>query len=202
MHLLAISGACPTETAEAIANHLASVTARFAATDRLKETVHYNELFAGVLAHDLRNPIGVARFAIQRLVREESIERRQASRKTIELILRALDRLGRLVEDLLMVGQVEGGRVAVDRAALEPEEIISDVADSFAVTASAASLRIDIDLATPLPPVAVAVFPPVLPSSTCLALPQATVAGASTSKPIKAWFCQELDWESWNIIGS
>jgi len=116
-------------------------------------TAEVHKEVLAIVAHDLRNPIGVARFAIQRLVREESIERRQASRKTIELILRALDRLGRLVEDLLMVGQVEGGRVAVDRAALEPEEIISDVADSFAVTASAASLRIDIDLATPLPPV-------------------------------------------------
>ena len=46
------------ETALSIANHLASVIARFSAISALEETIRGNELFAGVLAHDLRNPLG------------------------------------------------------------------------------------------------------------------------------------------------
>ena len=53
------------ELADAIAHHLASVTARFAAFAKLEETIRYNDLFAGVLAHDLRNPLGAMMTAAQ-----------------------------------------------------------------------------------------------------------------------------------------
>jgi len=53
------------ELATAIASHLASVTARFEAITKLEETIRYNELFAGVLAHDLRSPLGAIMTAAQ-----------------------------------------------------------------------------------------------------------------------------------------
>ncbi len=52
-------------TASAIANHLGSVTTRFAAVTNLEETIRQNELFAGVLAHDLRNPLAAMMTAAQ-----------------------------------------------------------------------------------------------------------------------------------------
>ncbi len=45
------------DTARLIANHLASAMARFAAVGKLEETIRYNELLAGALAHDLRSPL-------------------------------------------------------------------------------------------------------------------------------------------------
>jgi signal transduction histidine kinase/CheY-like chemotaxis protein len=53
------------DLARAIANHLASVVTRFSAVAELEETVRYNELFAGILAHDLRNPLGAMMMATQ-----------------------------------------------------------------------------------------------------------------------------------------
>ena len=53
------------EMAKAIANHLGSVITRFDAIAKLEETIRYNELFAGVLAHDLRNPLGAMMTAAQ-----------------------------------------------------------------------------------------------------------------------------------------
>lgn len=50
---------------QAISNHLASVITRFEAAAKLEETVRANELFAGVLAHDLRNPLGAMLNAAQ-----------------------------------------------------------------------------------------------------------------------------------------
>jgi PAS domain S-box-containing protein len=104
-----------------------------------------------VVAHDLRNPIGAARLAIQRLIRDESSERRQFHRKTLELALRALDRLSRLVQDLLLAGQVESGCISLERAPITPDEILSEVMEAFAPTAAAASLRIETKLKRPLP---------------------------------------------------
>jgi signal transduction histidine kinase len=53
------------ETAGAIGNHLGSVITRFRAVAKLEETIRANELFAGVLAHDLRNPLGAIMTAAQ-----------------------------------------------------------------------------------------------------------------------------------------
>ena len=56
------------QLAVSIANHLASVTARFAAMSKLEETIRYNDLFAGALAHDLRNPLNAMMTAAQLLL--------------------------------------------------------------------------------------------------------------------------------------
>jgi PAS domain S-box-containing protein len=119
----------------------------------LLHDVEVHKAVLGIVAHDLRSPITVARWAIQGLTRQQSPERRVASRKTFELVLRALDRLSRLVEDLLIVSQVDAGHMALYRVAVAPEEIVGEIVNSFAAAASAASLCIDTELAEPLPPV-------------------------------------------------
>jgi PAS domain S-box-containing protein len=81
-------------TARAIANHLASTIVRFAAVAKLEETIRTNELFAGVLAHDLRNPLGAIINAAQ-LLRGEAIER------PVARILSSGQRMTRMIEQLL-----------------------------------------------------------------------------------------------------
>src|SRR5690606_38140432 len=51
--------------AKAVADLMASAISRFAAMAEMQETVRYNELFAGVLAHDLRNPLGAILMSAQ-----------------------------------------------------------------------------------------------------------------------------------------
>ena len=63
-----------------IANHLASVIARFSAVAKLEETIRYNELFAGVIAHDLRNPLGAMMTAAQLLLMRREGEAARSSR--------------------------------------------------------------------------------------------------------------------------
>jgi PAS domain S-box-containing protein len=56
------------ETAVAVANHLGSVITRFAAVAKLEDTIRSNELFAGALAHDLRNPLSAVLTGAQMLL--------------------------------------------------------------------------------------------------------------------------------------
>jgi PAS domain S-box-containing protein len=95
--------ACSTneiELASAIANHLASVTARFSAVAKLEETIRYNELFAGVLAHDLRNPLGAMMTAAQLLLmRQEGAGDKNA--KPLTRILASGQRITRMIDQLL-----------------------------------------------------------------------------------------------------
>lgn len=99
------------ETARAIANHLASVMSRFAAVARIKETIRSNELFAGVLAHDLRNPLGAMMAAAQlALVRREGEGARgDGEVKPLGRILSSGQRMTTMIDQLLDFTRARSG---------------------------------------------------------------------------------------------
>lgn len=101
------------ELAAAIANHLASVTTRFTLVAELERTVHDNELFAGVLAHDLRNPLGAIMTAAQLLLmRQEGEGNRNA--KPLSRILSSGQRMTRMIDQLLDFTRARvGGGLAI-----------------------------------------------------------------------------------------
>jgi len=117
------------ETAKAIANHLASVTARFAATAKLEETVHYNELFAGVLAHDLRSPLSAILMAAQ--LGLISLEQRGKSAATpvrpFGRILASGQRMSRMIDQLLdLTITRSGGRFPVHPKPINLKDLCAD----------------------------------------------------------------------------
>jgi K+-sensing histidine kinase KdpD len=117
------------ETTEAIANHLASVTARFAATDRLKETVHYNELFAGVLAHDLRNPLSAILMAAQLGLMGVEQERESTAPpiRPFGRILTSGQRMSRMIDQLLDLTLARsGGRIPIHPRPANLKDLCAD----------------------------------------------------------------------------
>jgi len=94
--------------AGAIANHLASVTARFAAITKLEDTLRYNELFAGVLAHDLRNPLGAMMTAAQLVLRRQEGEG-DRNAKPLARILASGERMMRMIDQLLDLTRARSG---------------------------------------------------------------------------------------------
>ena len=96
------------ELAMAIANHLASVTARFSAIAKLEETIRYNDLFSGVLAHDLRNPLGAIMTAAQLvLMRQEGAG--DSNAKPLSRILGSGQRMVRMIDQLLDLTRARAG---------------------------------------------------------------------------------------------
>jgi signal transduction histidine kinase len=105
------------ETARAIANHLASVIARFSALASLEETIRYNELFAGVLAHDLRTPLSAILNAAQLLLlRQEGQSHSQASQaRPLGKIIASGMRMGNMITQLLDFTKARsGGGIQLD----------------------------------------------------------------------------------------
>ncbi|HEY5958065.1 MAG TPA: GAF domain-containing sensor histidine kinase, partial [Polyangiaceae bacterium] len=99
------------ETARSIAAHLASVIARFSAVAELEETIRYNELFAGVLAHDLRNPLGAimtaAQLVLMRSEGEQLVVRRHE--KPLSRILSSGRRMTNMIDQLLDFTRARSG---------------------------------------------------------------------------------------------
>ena len=96
------------ELASAIGNHLASVTSRFAAMAELERTLHYSELFAGVLAHDLRNPLGAILTAAQ-LVLMRQVGEGDRNAKPLSRIVASGQRMERMIDQLLDFTRARAG---------------------------------------------------------------------------------------------
>jgi PAS domain S-box-containing protein len=119
------------DLARSIANHLASVTARFAAIANLESTVRYNELFAGVLAHDLRNPLGAMMTAAQLLLRrQDGAEDRNT--KSLRRIVSSGQRMTRMIDELLDLTRVRvGGGMQVKPHRSNLDEICGQAIDEL-----------------------------------------------------------------------
>jgi signal transduction histidine kinase len=124
------------EMALSIANHLASVMARFSAVSALEETIRGNELFAAVLAHDLRNPLGTITTAAQLLLMrlEDSGVAADSETKPLSRILSSGHRMTRMIEQLLDFTRARtGGGIELNPRQNDLGELCADVRGEFEV---------------------------------------------------------------------
>ena len=119
------------ELASAMAHHLASVTARFAAFARLEETIRYNDLVAGILAHDLRNPLGAMMTAAQLVLNRKEAEGDRIA-KPISRILSSGQRMTRMIDQLLDLTRARaGGGIHVDPDGTNLKDLCNQAIDEI-----------------------------------------------------------------------
>ena len=94
------------DLATAIANHVGAAVERFSAVAELEETVRFNEMFTGILGHDLRNPLGAIMTAAQVMLRRAEGDR---ERRPLERILGSGERMSRMIDQLLDFTRVRVG---------------------------------------------------------------------------------------------
>ncbi len=104
-------GATELETTRTIANLLGSAIARFGAIAALEDTIRNNEVFAGVLAHDLRNPLSAIVTATQIVLMRHEDEGTlgEADVKPLGKILKASHRIARMIDQLLDFTRARSG---------------------------------------------------------------------------------------------
>jgi PAS domain S-box-containing protein len=98
--------------------------------DRLTDTLRMNELFAGVLAHDLRGPLG-AIAAGANIVRSSSED--PAVQKTMTRTLSSAERMGRMINDLLDFTKLRlGGGFTIVPGRTDLRDVCQTIADEAA----------------------------------------------------------------------
>ncbi len=101
------------------------VTDEVRARDEMSRTLRYNEMFAGILGHDLRNPLGSIMTAAQLVLRRASDERfaTPATR-----ILESGERMSRMIEQLLDFTRIRiGGGLTLERRLVDAAELVRRV---------------------------------------------------------------------------
>jgi two-component system, OmpR family, phosphate regulon sensor histidine kinase PhoR len=104
--------------------------------------------FVANVSHELKTPIAALRALAETLVlraeRRPEIAVEYARRMTAEV-----ERLGRLVEDLLTLSRIESGKWELNLEALEPEPLLADVARRFEAAAERHGVRLRVEPGEP-----------------------------------------------------
>jgi signal transduction histidine kinase len=117
-----------------------------------QRAVEARDSLMGIVAHDLRNPLGSILMQTAMLKRSgDQAERR--SRKPVESIERGAKRMNRLIQDLLDVTKLEAGRLSIQQARVDPGRQVSDAVEAQRTLADAASLTIESYVEPDLPEV-------------------------------------------------
>ena len=97
--------------------------------DRAEQQSQAKDEFMAMLAHELRNPLSAITAAVQ--VLEAAKAHESAASRARFIIGRQVQHLSRLVDDLLDVGRVVTGKIALDRRAIDFCDIVRRTAAVF-----------------------------------------------------------------------
>ncbi len=117
-----------------------------------QRAIQVRDSVLGIVAHDLRNPLGTILMQAA-VLRRPGAEPERRSKRPAETIERSGNRMNRIIQDLLDVTLMEEGRLAVEQNRVSAYQIISDAVEAHGPLATAASLELELDAERYLPEV-------------------------------------------------
>ena len=104
-----------------------------------KDRALFAEQMIGIVSHDLRNPLSTIQMGAQVLARSQPSESQQ---RVLERILRAGDRAGRLIRDLLDFTQARmGSGLSMARTPVDVHAVVADALDELGQAFPGRALR-------------------------------------------------------------
>jgi len=99
-------------------------------SDRATHDSHTKDRFLAVLAHELRNPLGAIRTAVQvlKVTRDEG----RPATVSYDVITRQVSHMSRLIDDLLDVERVVSGKLRLNRQPFDLAEVVRRAIATFA----------------------------------------------------------------------
>jgi len=138
--------------AEALAHRAALAIENARLYDAAHRAIQARDEMLGVVAHDLRNPLNSIVMQTQLLQRGRKEGDRRSSEGP-EAIRRAAVRMNRLIQDLLDVGRMEAGQLAIHRTGVPSRDLVLEALEVQRPLVSSAGLDLRLDLAPKLPSV-------------------------------------------------
>jgi PAS domain S-box-containing protein len=105
----------------------------------------------GVVAHDLRNPLGTISMAAELLLEITADTPGSLGRRQVDIIRRSAGRMNRLIEDLLDVRRIEGGQLGVEPRPVQVRALIDEALEALRPLAAASALELELELPSDLP---------------------------------------------------
>ncbi len=104
----------------------------------------------GIVSHDLRNPISAITMCAH-VLDETPPADEKVRRELLRTIIESTEWMNHLIADLLDVANIERGRLALETHTESPAQLAEQALHMFAIEAREHGLRVDAEIATPLP---------------------------------------------------
>ena len=106
-----------------------------------------------IVSHDLRNPVSTVTMSVA-LLQDAEIHLDDEQRRTqFQVIARSAHRMNRLIQDLLDVARIEGGRLSISCRCEDPGALAIEACEAFRPIAAQRSQTLECQIDEPLAPV-------------------------------------------------
>jgi PAS domain S-box-containing protein len=122
-----------------------------AVQEALQQAVNARDEVVAVVSHDLRNPLGTIAAAAGLMLELELPEEQR--REHLQIIVRAGERMHRLMLDLLDIARIESGGFSIEPEELDPRELVDETLDLLRPLALERGLELSARLDPGLPQV-------------------------------------------------
>jgi PAS domain S-box-containing protein len=116
-----------------------------------RRALHERDEVLGFVVHDLRNPLSAISMTASLLLDLSLSEDQRADR--LGGILRAVEQMNHLIQDLLDVSRIEAGRMRVEAEPLCVRTVVAGARETLEDAATGAGLRIETEVVGSIPPV-------------------------------------------------
>ncbi|MEA3191400.1 MAG: hypothetical protein QOD77_1982 [Thermoplasmata archaeon] len=117
---------------------------------RLEEANRFRAHFLNVSAHELATPLTPLRLQVQLLQMAEQERPLVEFQRNVAIVSRGVERLARLIRDILDSARIQAGRFSIAPAPLDLTAAAREALDSFQDAAHLANIRMRLDAAGPV----------------------------------------------------
>ena len=120
---------------------------------QLKQTERSRADFIAMVSHDLRAPLAAIKEAISLLSETAAARLEERQRRYLAIAREEMDRLNRMIDNLLEVSRMESGNVLLHLGTVDLKAVLATALDSLALLISKKNLKIEQSLPAKLAPV-------------------------------------------------
>jgi signal transduction histidine kinase len=117
---------------------------------RVKNLERMKEEWTSVIAHDLRQPIGVITMSAEMLPELHAGEISKSESATVNHIRSAARSLARMVDDLIDVSRLEAHRLSLERSWFDPERLVRETLEHLKHLTGRSRIDVSASTATPV----------------------------------------------------
>lgn len=118
---------------------------------KLKKLDELKSTFLNVTSHELRTPMASIKGYVQMIMKQMLGETSGEQNKALDVVLRNVERLDHLIQDILDISRLESGTMKFIAEDTNITEMIDDVAETMQSLANVKQIKIKTDIANNLP---------------------------------------------------
>ena len=130
---------------------LHNITERKEAEEKIKKAMEIKSEFISMASHELRTPLTAIKEGVRLVIQEQTGKLNDEQKEFLGIVKRNVERLARLINDILDFQKLESGKMDVDMQKNDVNEIVKEIKETMTPLSSEKGLNLIIELDDSIP---------------------------------------------------